>query len=82
MNIHQAIETHFVGPTNYRSSRVIATHTGAKLRHVHQWDYALGIDGNHFSAAEALRAKLDWPPIVAGCATKAGYAFCTSLLGA
>jgi hypothetical protein len=81
MIVYQAIETRYLGQTNYRGSRVVATTPGG-LRHVHQWDYSLGIDGNHYAAAEALRAKLDWPTIVAGGATKSGYAWATSTLDA
>ena len=79
MNVHQSIETKYVGPTNHRESRVIAT-TPGKHRRVHHSDYALGIEGNHFAAAEALRAELEWPSIKAGASTKAGYAWCTSIL--
>lgn len=77
LNIYQAIETRYVGPTNHRGFRVIATTPGGH-RHVRQWDYSLGIEANHYAAAEALRAKLDWPAIKAGGSTKAGYAFITS----
>ena len=35
MIIYQAIETRYLGPTNYRGSRVVATTPGG-LRHVHQ----------------------------------------------
>ena len=82
MIIYQAIETRYLGPTNYRGSRVVATTPFAGLRHVHQWDCSLDIDGNHHAAAEALRAKLDWPTIVAGGTTKSGYVWVTSTLDA
>jgi hypothetical protein len=81
MNMRQAIETHWVSPTNHRGSRVIATTPGGH-RLTHPWDYSLGIEGNHYAAAEALRAKLDWAAIVAGGATRKGYAFVTSTLEA
>jgi len=80
MKVYQAIETRFVGPTNHRGSRVIATHCGNVMRHTHNWDYGLNTDQNHYAAAEALRAKLDWPPIVAGGSTRDGYAWLTSTL--
>ena len=79
--ICQAIETRYVGPTNHRGSRVIATTPGG-ARMVSAWDYALGIEGNHRAAAEALRAKLDWPELVSGAFTARGYAFATSTLEA
>ena len=81
MNSRQAIETHWVGPTNHRGSRVIATTPGGH-KVTHNWDYSLGLEGNHYAAAEALRAKLDWPAIVAGGSTRKGYAFVTSTLEA
>ena len=79
MNIYQAIETRYAGPTNHAGSRVIAT-AAAGQRHVHHWDYSINHTDNHLAAAEALRAKLDWPSIKAGGATAKGYAFVTSTL--
>ena len=84
-NLNQGLETRWVGPTNYKGSRVVATVGEGKhpaTRHVHAWDYSLGVEGNHYAAADALRAKLDWPPIKAGCATRKGYAFATGTLEA
>ena len=81
MNINQSIETRYVGPTNHRGSRIIATTPGGhKLTHA--WNYEFNIEANHYAAAEALRAKLDWPSIKAGGSTAKGYAFMTSVLGA
>jgi hypothetical protein len=81
MQIFQAIETKYISPTNYRGSRIIVTTPGGhKL--TQQWDYALNIEANHYAAAEALRAKLDWPAIKAGCRTAKGFAFATSTLEA
>ncbi len=79
MNTRQAIETRYVGPTNHRGSRIIATTAGGH-RLIHHWDYSLGIEGNHYAAAKALQAKLDWEPIVAGGSTKAGFVWLTSTL--
>ena len=81
MNTYQGIETRYVGPTNHRGSRVIATTPGGhKL--THHWAYELGIDANHHAAAEALRAKLDWPSIKAGGSTAKGFVWVTSVLEA
>ena len=81
MNINQSIETHYVGPTNHRGSRIIATTPGGhKLTHA--WNYEFNIEANHYAAAEALRAKLDWSSIKAGGSTVKGYAFVTSILEA
>lgn len=61
----RAIVTRFVGPTNFRGSRVIATVGDAK--HTHSWEYGLGngtchndVDANHAAAAKALAVKLGW----------------------
>ena len=81
MNINQSIETRYVGPTNHRGSRIIATTPGGhKL--THEWNYEFNIEANHYAAAEALRANLDWPSIKAGGSTAKGYAFVTTVLGA
>lgn len=79
MHIYQAIETRWLGPTNFRPSRVVATTPGGH-RLVMPWDYSCSVDQNHYSAAELLRLKLEWPSIKAGGATARGYAFATSLL--
>ena len=81
MNINQSIETRYVGPTNHRGSRIIAT-TPIGHKHTHAWDYALSGNENHFAAAEALRAKLHWLSIIGGGSTRKGYVFVTSVLGA
>lgn len=41
----QAITTRFLGPTNFRGSRVKATADAGSV--TLSWDYALGIDQNH-----------------------------------
>lgn len=79
MSIFQAIETRFAAPTNHLGSRVIATAAAGQC-HVHEWDNSINYTDNHLAAAEALRAKLDWPSIKAGGATAKGYAFVTSTL--
>lgn len=58
----QAIQTKFISPTNHRGSRIKATCAAGTL--TVQWDYSLGIDGNHTAAAIALIAKLDWQDVV------------------
>ena len=81
MNIYQAIETRRLGPTNHRGARIIATTPGGQ-RLTRAWDWEKDVANNHRAAAEALRAKLDWPRIVAGGSTARGFVFVTSLLGA
>lgn len=52
-----AIRTRFVGPTNYRPSRVIATDDAflrdSRRRKVVSWDYQLDGAENHMAAAQA-----------------------------
>ena len=79
MDIRQSIETHYVAPTNHHGSYIVArAPSGGKVTHA--WDYSINSDANHHAAAEALRAKLDWPSIKAGGSTAKGYAFMTSVL--
>jgi hypothetical protein len=52
----QAIETRFIGPTDYRGARIKATAGGGATLTI-AYDY----EGNeHRKAAEALRDKLGW----------------------
>ena len=54
----QAIVTKYLGPTNFRGSRVKAT-CQAKSMTV-SWDDALGSDDNHDIAARMLAESLGW----------------------
>lgn len=54
----QAIETHYLGPTNNRPGRVVARCDAG--RYVHAWDYDLGASDNHGAAALMLAARLGW----------------------
>lgn len=53
----QAIRTRFVGPTNHRGARVIATADAGRI--THDWEYCLGV-GNHAEAARKLCDWLNW----------------------
>lgn len=61
-----AIETRYIGPTNYRGSRVVATVCEPRSqdypirRKIMSWDDALGSEENHRSAARVLIAELGW----------------------
>lgn len=79
MIIFQAIETHYVGPTNHRGSRIIATSEGGHKLTYH-WEYSLGIEANHYAAAQAFCNQLEWGTIKAGGSTKRGYAWIMSVL--
>ncbi len=56
--MRQAIATRFLGPTDFRGSRVKATCQAGAL--TLSWDDACGIDDNHTAAARALATKLGW----------------------
>lgn len=65
----QAIRTKFYGPTNTKGARVQVSAEAATI--YVEWDYALGVDGNHKAACEALVRKLGWDkgaysPLVGG----------------
>lgn len=59
MFTRQAIETRYLGPTNHRSSRIVAR-SASGHRIICSWDDALGVDENHHAAAQALADKLGW----------------------
>lgn len=54
----QAIVTKFIGPTNYKGSRVKATADAGSIT-LH-WDDALNSEDNHERAALALVLKFGW----------------------
>lgn len=69
----QAIKTRFVGPTNTRGARVIATADAGRA--IHYWEYALG-EGNHAEAARKLCDLLNWGGRLAcGGLPGGGYVF-------
>jgi hypothetical protein len=57
-----AIETRFLGPTNYRGSRISArlmeSHDGSREKVIVSWDHALSPVDNYAVACRALLAKL------------------------
>lgn len=56
--MRQAIETKFLGPTNFRGSRIKATAQAGSV--TVSYDHALNSDQNHEAAAIALCAKFGW----------------------
>lgn len=63
--MRQAITTKFLGPTNFRGSRVKATCQAGSV--TISWDHATGSEENHLAAAKALCDKYDWgDPVAAG----------------
>lgn len=63
-----AIETKFIGPTNYRGSRYKATAIGAHMSGEKPFSITIGVDdalnhsGNHRATARALIVKMGWFP--------------------
>jgi len=54
----QAIVTKFIGPTNTKGARIRVSAAAGRM--FVNWDHALGVDGNHKAAAQALAAKFGW----------------------
>lgn len=67
----KAIETRYIGPTNTRGSRLVATAEGGN-RVTLSYDYELNSDQNHEMAAYHLMAKLDWTGEMVGGHTAKG----------
>lgn len=66
----QAIRTRYLGPTNYKPGRIVASAPAGKV--TLEYDHALrNADANHRRAAEALAERYGWTgerygPLVAG----------------
>jgi hypothetical protein len=56
--MRQAITTKFLGPTNFRGSRVKATCQAKSI--TVSWDHALDTNENHREAALSLATLLGW----------------------
>ena len=57
--MYAAITTRYLGPTDRRGSRVVAS-AGDGRRLTVGWNSALNVEANHRAAALALRNKLKW----------------------
>jgi hypothetical protein len=55
----KAIRTHYVGPSNFHGSRVIASDSDGNRVNL-GWDDALNSDENHKAAQVALCKKMKW----------------------
>lgn len=77
--MRQAIVTKYLGPTNFKGSRVKATAEAGSV--TLSWDDALGIEENHLRAAVALREKFNWhvtsltADLIGGALPGGGYVF-------
>lgn len=69
-----AIETHYVGPSNFRGARIVAS-TESGQRITRSYDHALNSGENHEAAARALADKMGWGGELMGGGTKKGYCF-------
>lgn len=68
-----AIETRYLGPTNTKGARIVATaQTGNRV--VIPFDTSLTFDENCAAAAKALRSKLKWKGHMIGGGTEQGMA--------
>ena len=66
----QTITTKYIGPTNFRGSRVKAT-TESGISITLGWNDALNSEENHVGAAIALMRKLKW--VMAECGHKIAF---------
>lgn len=73
--MRQAIVTRYMGPTNFRGSRVKARASAGSI--INHWDHADNIDGNHCRAAKSLAAEYGRSGYWAGggLPTDNGYVF-------
>lgn len=72
--MRQAIATKFVGPSNVRGSRVIASCDAKRI--IVSWNHSQSADDNHIAAARKLASELGWSGNWHGGATKgSGYTF-------
>jgi hypothetical protein len=71
-----AIRAHFLGPTNYRGSRIVAVAgNGERLTIPYPSEANPGEDA-HRVAAETLAARLDWPGhLIGGYLADGSYVF-------
>jgi hypothetical protein len=70
----KAIETRYLGPTNYLGARITA-HDGDGNRVTIPYPYELSGESVHRAAAEALCEKMRWTGQLAGGSTRKGYVF-------
>ena len=74
MIIRQAISTKYIGPTNFRGSRVRASAPTGSL--TIEWNHALNSEQNHAAAARAFAQKYSWHGRwFGGGLNKHGYVF-------
>jgi hypothetical protein len=63
----QVIFTKYIGPSNFKGARIIATASGNKVRAIVSYDSALSSEDAHLNGVKALCGKLNWSgKLVAG----------------
>ena len=72
--MYVAIETHYIGPSNFRGSRIVAT-TANGHRVVLSCADSLSSEDNHDRAALALAKQMGWHGKLARGGTKRGNAY-------
>lgn len=74
-----AIETRYVGPTNTKPSRIVATTANGQRMMMSMSAAEDGTDGSaesaHRAVAQALADKMQWPGQLICGGTKTGYVF-------
>jgi len=70
----KAILTKYLGPTDFRGSRIVA-HDDDGNRVTVTYRHELNSEENHRAAADALCAKMEWTGEMVGGCTRHGYAF-------
>jgi hypothetical protein len=70
----KAIQTKYIGPTNFRGSRIKAS-DGDKNSITISYPHELSGEDVHRKAAEALRDKMGWTGNLVGGGLKNGYVF-------
>ncbi len=71
----KAITTKFLGPTNTRPARIVASDLDGNRVTISYGQAGDGGMGEFRAAADALCAKMSWPGELVGGAVKDGYVF-------
>jgi hypothetical protein len=69
----QAIETRYLGATNYRGARVVVKAQAGRV--VVSWDHALDVMENHRAAARAFATRYGWAGTWRGGASSDGRGY-------
>ena len=70
----KAIQTKYIGPTNFKGSRIIAFDCDGNKVTI-SYPYELSVDDVHRKAADALCAKMNWKGNLVGGWIKNGMVF-------